>query len=211
MSDTPKDPTKMQTFGPLKDTNPKDAIGVRKAPLSCVPMNVVAELGVAMLEGAAKYGRHNYRASGVRASVYFDAIMRHLIAHWEGETIDPDSGLPHLTKAMAAMAVWRDAQLNGMEDDDRPPASAAFYDELHKRSADILDRHAGKAPTHYTNKPQKAEARWVDLPLGAETTPNGTITRVRMRNGVEYPNAGRSWRWYHLGADSDIVAYEVQE
>jgi hypothetical protein len=47
------------TFHPLPDTkatNPKDAIGIRKAPLSTVPMGVIVEMGVGMLEGAAKYG-----------------------------------------------------------------------------------------------------------------------------------------------------------
>lgn len=66
--------------------NPKDAIGIRKAPMSALPMNVIAEMGAGLLEGAAKYGRHNYRGVGVRASVYFDATMRHLIAWWRAKT-----------------------------------------------------------------------------------------------------------------------------
>lgn len=135
-----------------KPTNPKDAIGVRKAPLSTVPMGVVAEVGVAMLEGAAKYGRHNYRGVGVRASVYFDATMRHLVAWWEGEDKDPDSGLSHITKALVSLAVLRDAQMQGKCEDDRPPASAPFYAELNARSADVLERHADKSPKHWTIK-----------------------------------------------------------
>jgi len=53
-----------------KQTNPKDAMGIKKVPLSCVPLPVAMELGIAMLEGARRYGRHNYRVIGVRASVY---------------------------------------------------------------------------------------------------------------------------------------------
>jgi hypothetical protein len=34
-------------------SNPKDIVGSRKAPLSTVPMGVIAEIGVGMLEGAA--------------------------------------------------------------------------------------------------------------------------------------------------------------
>ncbi|SVD92517.1 uncharacterized protein METZ01_LOCUS445371, partial [marine metagenome] len=30
------------------------------------------------MEGAIKYGRHNYRIAGVRASVYIDATIGHL-------------------------------------------------------------------------------------------------------------------------------------
>lgn len=107
--------------------NPKDAVGSKKPPLSCVPMNVVQEAGVAMLEGAVKYGRHNWRSSGVRSSIYFDATMRHLLAWWEGEDVDPDSGLSHVTKAIASLLVLRDAQLSGtVVEDDRPtPGGAA--------------------------------------------------------------------------------------
>ncbi len=139
--------------GGSKLSNPKDIIGVRKAPLSCVPMNVIAEIGVGMLEGASKYGRHNYRAVGVRSSVYFDATMRHLVAFWEGEDLDPDSGAHHLAKALTSLVVWRDAQMQGKCEDDRPPScKSAFYEVLNKASGEILDRNADKAPHHYTIK-----------------------------------------------------------
>ena len=141
------------TFHPLptaKPTNPKDAIGVRKAPLSTVPMGVVVEMGVGMLEGTAKYGRHNYRCAGVRASVYFDALMRHMIAWWEGEDVDQDSGMSHVTKALCTLAVLRDAQMQSMLTDDRPPRSQPFYPAMNAAAGEILDRHADKHPRHYT-------------------------------------------------------------
>ena len=108
-------------FAVTKDTNPKDAIGASKAPFSTVSAAVVSEIGLAMLEGALKYGRHNYRVFGVRSSVYYDAAKRHLESYWEGEDIDPDSKLLHLSKAMASLAVLLDATLSGMVNDDRPP------------------------------------------------------------------------------------------
>jgi hypothetical protein len=125
----------------LKDTNPKDAVGVRKAPLSTVPAGVIAELGLAMLEGARKYGRHNYRIAGVRASVYYDAAMRHLLAWFEGEDIDPDSGLSHITKAIATLAVLRDSMQQGNWQDDRPPrAPHGWLADLNKIAGAIIDR-----------------------------------------------------------------------
>jgi len=134
----------------VKDTNPKDSIGIRKAPMSTVPMNVVAEVGVAMLEGAAKYGRHNYRTMGVRGSVYFDATMRHLVDWWEGVDIDPDSGMSHITKAITSLMVLRDAQMQGMCTDDRPPRSEPFYGPLNDAAGKIVDKYADKSPRHYT-------------------------------------------------------------
>lgn len=133
-----------------KPSNPKDAIGIRKAPMSTVSAAVMAEIGVAMLEGAAKYGRHNYRIVGVQSSVYYDATMRHLMAWWEGEDTDPDSGMSHITKAITSLVVLRDAMIQGKLSDDRPPRSADFYQRLNAQSADVLDRHADKAPVHYT-------------------------------------------------------------
>lgn len=137
-------------FHLLKATNPKDAIGIGKAPMSTVPAAVLAEVGVAMLEGACKYGRSNFRIAGVRASVYYDATMRHLMSWWEGEDTDPDSGMSHVTKAITSLVVLRDAMIQGMCTDDRPPRSAEFYARLNTLAAEVLARHADKSPRHYT-------------------------------------------------------------
>ena len=133
-----------------KPTNPKDLVGVRKVPMSTVPATVMAEIGVAMLEGASKYGRHNYRVVGVRGSVYYDGVMRHLMAWWEGEDLDPDSGMSHVTKAITSLVVLRDAMMQGKFTDDRPPRALPFYPTLNAGAADIIDRYAGRNPTHYT-------------------------------------------------------------
>lgn len=135
-----------------KDTNPKDAIGTRKAPLSALPIRVLWRVGLAMLEGAAKYGRHNYRAAGVRASVYFDAGMRHLLQWWEGEDDDADSGLNHIDKLIADLMVLRDSMLQGNWVDDRPPRGAVDMATMNANAARILDLHADKSPKHYTRQ-----------------------------------------------------------
>lgn len=146
-----------QTFHPLapseasvKESNPKDAIGSRKAKVSVIPAGVLFDLGNAMVEGMCKYGRHNYRAIGVRSSVYYDAAMGHMMDWWEGQDIDPDSGLSHITKAMASLAVLRDAMLQDMLHDDRPPRSKVHKADFSKLTAEIIDRHADKNPRHYT-------------------------------------------------------------
>lgn len=147
------------TFHPLPETqtqkpsNPKDVVGIRKAPMSCVSALVLAEVGVAMLEGAAKYGRHNYRAVGVRSSVYYDATRRHLDAWWEGQDLDPDSSMSHITKAITSLVVLRDAMLQGKLEDDRPLQHVdvdQFYKRLNLLAGHILDNHKEKNPKHYT-------------------------------------------------------------
>lgn len=133
-----------------KPTNPKDAVGVKKAPMSTVSSAVLAEVGVAMLEGALKYGRHNYRGVGVRASVYYDATMRHMFSWWEGEDQDPDSGMSHITKAIASLVVLRDAMIQSKIEDDRPPRSPEFYELLNRKAALLVSRFADYEPHHYT-------------------------------------------------------------
>lgn len=135
----------------LKATNPKDCVGTKKVPFSPIPANVTAEVGLAMLEGARKYGRHNYRVSGVSASVYYDAAMRHLAQWWEGEDIDKDSGLPHVVKAIACLYVLRDAASRGMLTDDRPPVSKSWMAKLNNGAEAIVDKYPD-APKAHTRK-----------------------------------------------------------
>lgn len=125
-----------------KLSNPKQANGIRKVPYHVIPNPVIAELGLSMLEGALKYGSHNYRAIGVRTSTYYDACLRHLNAFWEGEDIDPDSGLPHIVKAMACLAVLRDSQMYGNVVDDRPPSYPSGWQEpLNTAAGQLIDKY----------------------------------------------------------------------
>jgi len=130
--------------------NPKDAIGSKKAKFSPIPAGVMFDVGNAMLEGACKYGRHNYRGIGVRASIYYDASMGHIADWWEGEDIDPDSGLSHITKAIASLVVLRDAMLQDKLHDDRPPRSKVLKRDFSPVAAKIIEEHEDKSPKHWT-------------------------------------------------------------
>lgn len=145
-----------------KDTNPKDSVGVKKVPMHCVSGRVLLEMGLGMLDGGRKYGTHNYRSMGVRASVYFDAVMRHLLAFWEGEDTDPESGLPHIIKAITSLTVLRDSQVMGNWKDDRPvylPGGAGVA-ELNKLAAKIIKRcPKAKKPFTELGKLQQISSR----------------------------------------------------
>lgn len=131
--------------------NPKDMIGVKKVALSAIPMRVLWRVGLGMMEGALKYGRYNFRAVGVRASVYYDATMRHLNAWWEGEDLDPDSaGLNHIDKAITSLFVLRDAMLANNWTDDRPPRAPVDFNELNQLAARLIEKYADRNPRHYT-------------------------------------------------------------
>ena len=138
-----KNLTKGEKDFEVKDINPKDAVGTGKVPMSCVPAPVLMELALAMLEGSRKYGRHNYRVSGVRASVYYDAVMRHCMAWWEGEDIVSDSQLSHITKAIAGLVVIRDSMMTNTWVDDRPPIKHEFYwvQQMNKKAKEINNQY----------------------------------------------------------------------
>ena len=84
-----------------KPSNPKDNVGSTKLPYHLVPGEVIGGVSLALLEGALKYGAYNYRVAGVRYSIYYSALQRHINAWWNGEDIDQESGIHHLYKAMA--------------------------------------------------------------------------------------------------------------
>lgn len=136
-----------------KDTNPKDAVGVAKVPFSVIPMGVMSELGLAMMEGARKYGRHNYRTAGIRASVYVDAAFRHITDWWEGADLDPDSGLSHITKAIATLTVLRDAMMNDKWVDDRPPSlPEGWQQELNALAKAVIAKYPNSVEAHTQKK-----------------------------------------------------------
>lgn len=145
--------TDLKEHDAKKDTNPKDSVGIKKVPMHVLSMPVLMEMALGMHEGARKYGSHNFRVAGVRASVYYDAAMRHLGAWWEGQDIDPDSGLSHITKTLSCLHVLRDAMMNDMWNDDRPPKfkNQDWVQEMNKKASQIIDKYPTGTPP-YTEK-----------------------------------------------------------
>lgn len=140
------------TQGPVLE-NPKDIIGRTKLPLHLWPVAATAMGSIALLNGACKYGRSNWRVAGVSASVYVDALGRHMAAWMEGEDNDKE-GVPHLGSALACLAILVDAQAAGKLDDDRqyPGGYAELVEKLTPMVKHVIDSHADKSPKHYTVK-----------------------------------------------------------
>ena len=131
--------------------NPKAVVGSTKLPLHLWPTTASAVGCIALLNGALKYGRSNWRAVGVRASIYVDACQRHLSAWFEGEECD-EEGVPHLGAALACIAILVDCAAAGKLRDDRqhPGGHREFLESLSPLVARLHEQHAGKSPKHYT-------------------------------------------------------------
>lgn len=157
MSETAKD----------KLTNPKDAIGSSKVPLHLVPETMRAYAACAFLEGALKYGTANWRVAGVRSSIYYSALMRHMSRWWNGEEceqideLDEEGnptgilldGVPHLASALACIGIIIDAGTAGKLNDDRPPSVdvGALLSRLETGPvARMIEAYGDRNPRHYT-------------------------------------------------------------
>jgi hypothetical protein len=132
------------------EDNPKDVVGSNKLPLHLWPTTASAMGCIALLNGALKYGRSNWRAVGVRSSVYVDACQRHLAAWFEGEEAD-EEGVPHLSAALACLAILVDCQAAGKLKDDRqfPGGHRQLIDSLTPHVKRLRELHSDKSPTHY--------------------------------------------------------------
>lgn len=107
------------------EENPKDRVGAHKPPLHLIPPAAEILESVVMGLGARKYGAFNWRSQKVRASIYVAAARRHLAQWFDGQDLDPESGVSHLAHARACLGILLDASATGHLIDDRPPAGAA--------------------------------------------------------------------------------------
>jgi hypothetical protein len=99
--------------------DPKGAIGATKTPLALIPPIAMEQTAWVHKLGSAKYGPFNWRATGVCATTYVAAIMRHLNAWRDGEDLDPESGISHIAHVACSCNILLDAQNCGMLQDDR--------------------------------------------------------------------------------------------
>lgn len=91
-----------------------DEVGLKydedKPDYSLIPPEVLEALAKVLTYGAKKYGPENWRLV-TPTSRYYSALMRHIQAVRQGETIDPESGFPHmwhaLTNAAFLTVLWK--------------------------------------------------------------------------------------------------------
>lgn len=104
---------------PPYDDNVKTAAAATKPKTSAIPPTAILQLGEAMQNGADKYGRFNWRTTTVSATVFYDAINRHLLEWMDGIDRASDSKVHHLAHIMANCAIILDAEKHKVFNDDR--------------------------------------------------------------------------------------------
>lgn len=98
-----------------------------KPDMTDIPLEAMWAMGQAFTYGQQKYGKNNYR-QGMSASRQLAAAIRHIYQHLSGETIDPESGVPHLGCALASIAMACYTIKNHPSLDDRFEGDLKKYD-----------------------------------------------------------------------------------
>ena len=157
--------------GASKQSNPKDVLSDTRIPLWLLSTVAKVEWALAQFAGMLKYGAWNWRAAGIRSSVYLSAIERHVEAYKSGEEYDPVDGTHHMGNIMACAAIILDAKAAGKLTDDRPPRvnhrpkiaeGEALMKKLREQYKDRDPRHFSIADTE-TVRPEGPHS--ADFPL----------------------------------------------
>lgn len=116
-------------FGETRTTAASGAQkGVKEERFSLVPVYPLTLLSRLYAFGAKKYAAHNWR-KGYEWSKSYDSVVRHLTQFWEGEDIDPETGIPHVICAAFHCFVLAQYMKDHPELDDRYKPSDGI-DEL---------------------------------------------------------------------------------
>lgn len=110
--------------------DPKGEPGSKKAPMWLLPPVALEQTAWVHKLGNDKYGPFNWRKTGVCATTYVSAIMRHLNAWRDGEDRDPESGISHIAHIATGCNILMDADACGTLQDDRNKRPAALTRNL---------------------------------------------------------------------------------
>lgn len=149
----------------METNDPKGAAGNKKAPMNLLPPHALEQTSWVHKFGAEKYGPYNWRVTGVCASTYVSAIMRHLNAWRDGEDLDPESGRSHIAHIAASCNILLDAEHCGTLQDDRNKKPAV--------DTTPVDEGSAQTPPH----PPVPEgfSHWVDRGKGWKTNQRTTF------------------------------------
>ena len=109
--------------------DPKASAGAKKLTFQTLSPAALAEAAEVMRLGARKYGAYNWAQQPMKASIYYDAMMRHVMAWWAGEDRDPESGLLHTAHALCCAMILVEQARAGTLIDDRPGSVLTTMEE----------------------------------------------------------------------------------
>ena len=94
-----------------------------KLPIDLVPTDAIKGMAEVLKLGMEKYDKRNWE-KGAYYSVPYASLMRHIMAFWEGEDLDQESGRPHLEHVLTNAAFLLRYYNEYPELDDRPKGNS---------------------------------------------------------------------------------------
>lgn len=153
---------------PYASVNPKDILAAAKLPVHLIPETLYLDVALAFLEGALKYGKYNWRAKPVKATVYLDAMDRHIMKYKAGERIDTKTKVKHMGYIICCAAILNDAEYYGTLIDDRAPRGLIdpnmswYIDNAAEIIKHLQEMFKGANPKQYTIQDMPHNAKnWV--------------------------------------------------
>lgn len=89
-----------------------------KAELSMISSIALTQLAKVLSVGAAKYERNNWR-KGMNWDRLINATLRHILAFNDGQDLDPETNLNHLSHAMCNLMMLVEYYYKGLGVDTR--------------------------------------------------------------------------------------------
>jgi hypothetical protein len=90
-----------------------------KLPMHLLPPELFRGVAAVLAFGAEKYNERNWEL-GMAWHRPYAALHRHMLAWWEGEEADPETGMSHLWHAACCITFLMTYEMRGIGTDDRP-------------------------------------------------------------------------------------------
>jgi hypothetical protein len=154
-------------------------------------INILGERAIVKITGA-----HNWKG-GIRCSRLVDAAMRHIIQFNEGETLDTDSGLPHLAHAGCCITMLLEMMMDRPDLDDRYTENKS----LPWRPKESLPKVPKENPTLYLRR-SSMDKKWrsVEVPTPPEP-PEGPPYEIIREGQLTRGPQKKPWWKRLLGKD----------
>lgn len=123
-----------------------------KLQLDLFPWPAVPPVTRVQMFGARKYAAENWR-EGFTARRLIAAAFRHLTAYFEGQDLDPESGLPHTDHAACMILYLIALRELGRLTDDRPLAGLYRLLETANAGVSASGPAASAAPVELLPRP----------------------------------------------------------
>lgn len=118
----------------MRQSPPGHKADTGKNRLELLPYDALAEVGKVLTLGASKYGDRNWE-KGIDYGRVYAALQRHVTAWWQGQDVDPETGLSHMAHCAANALFLLAYERRGRRSlDDRPRS------ELMKQDVKALKR-----------------------------------------------------------------------